>query len=185
MATYILIYVLIAALWLLYFVWFKEYMGDCTRQKLFEVRDELFDYAADGNISFDDEAYLTARTTINGVIRFAHNASLTQLIMMLLCRDKHHEKYEREFSAQFSKAIEKLNVSQAKAIHSAIFKTHTLLFNHFVNTSPLLFVMVKPLLILIDVITAIRIIKDKFLDGFSLWSPIDAQANFIGHSVAI
>jgi hypothetical protein len=49
---------------------------DCFRQKMFSVRDELFDYAADGNISFDDPAYILLRRQMNGMIRFGHRLTL-------------------------------------------------------------------------------------------------------------
>ena len=49
---------------------------DCFRQKMFSVRDELFDYAAAGNISFDDPAYVLLRRQMNGMIRFGHRLTL-------------------------------------------------------------------------------------------------------------
>ncbi len=38
---------------------------DCFRQNMFSVRDELFDYAAAGNISFDNPAYILLRLQMN------------------------------------------------------------------------------------------------------------------------
>jgi hypothetical protein len=46
---------------------------DLFRQQMFAVRDELFDFAADENISFDDPAYILLRGLMNGFIRYAHN----------------------------------------------------------------------------------------------------------------
>lgn len=76
-------------------------MEDYTRQELFTLRDELFDYAADGHISFDDEAYLTTRTMINGVIRFTHSVSLTNWLMMLLCNYSNEKNYASKFTFSF------------------------------------------------------------------------------------
>ena len=39
---------------------------------MFCVRDEMFDYAADGNIGFDDPAYQLLRREMNGLIRYGH-----------------------------------------------------------------------------------------------------------------
>lgn len=180
MASYILIYVLIAALWVLYFVWFKEYMQDYTRQELFKLRDELFDYAADGQIAFDDEAYLTTRTLINGVIRFTHSISLTHWLMMLLCSDANEKHYAKQFSIRFSAAIAKLNPNQQAMIHKTMFKTHSTVFNHFLNTSPLLFVTIKPLF---DLAIVIKVIKKSIIEDFCIWNPIDAQADFVGRKL--
>lgn len=45
---------------------------DSFRQKMFVVRDELFDYAASGKIEFNDPAYRLLRQSMNGHIRYAH-----------------------------------------------------------------------------------------------------------------
>lgn len=65
---------------------FREYRVDRFRQRIFEVRDELFDYAAEGKISFDDPAYGALRGLLNSYIRFAHRLSLTRTVSMLLLR---------------------------------------------------------------------------------------------------
>jgi hypothetical protein len=46
---------------------------DGFRQDMFAVRDEFFDYAAAGNIGFDDPAYRLLRQLMNGYIRYAHH----------------------------------------------------------------------------------------------------------------
>ena len=60
------------------------YRLDSFRQKMFAVRDELFDYAADGNISFDDPAYQLLREQMNAIIRFGHNLTLYRLVITWL-----------------------------------------------------------------------------------------------------
>lgn len=57
---------------------------DWFRDKMFELRDELFDFASDGGISFDHPAYGVLRTTMNGFIRFCHRLSLLQIIVLAL-----------------------------------------------------------------------------------------------------
>jgi hypothetical protein len=49
---------------------------DCFRQSMFTVRDELFDYAAAGNIDFADPAYILLRRQMNGMIRYGHQLTL-------------------------------------------------------------------------------------------------------------
>jgi hypothetical protein len=159
-------------------------MEDYTRQELFKLRDELFDYAADGQISFDDEAYLTTRTMINGVIRFTHSVSLTHWLMMLLCNYSNEKHYASKFAVRFETAIKRLAPSQQEMIRKTMFKTHSTVFNHFLNTSPLLFISIKPLFILVDLVSVIRIFKNRIMEDFRIWEPIDAQANFIGMQTA-
>ena len=54
---------------------------DCFRQKMFLVRDELFDYAADGNIAFDDPAYILLRRQMNAMIRYGHQITLFRALV--------------------------------------------------------------------------------------------------------
>jgi hypothetical protein len=71
----------LASLWLLIFVLRRRYCEDKFRDELFTLRDELFDYAASGNIEFDHHAYTLLRTRMNGIIRYAHRASLMQILV--------------------------------------------------------------------------------------------------------
>jgi hypothetical protein len=67
------------ALWFLYFVCWREHRIDTYRQRLFSVRDSLFDYAATGTVRFDDPAYTTLRDLSNGLIRFGHRLTFTRV----------------------------------------------------------------------------------------------------------
>jgi hypothetical protein len=57
---------------------------DLFRQQMFAIRDELFDFAADGNVSFDDPAYMLLRGLMNGFIRYAHNLTPFRILMSFL-----------------------------------------------------------------------------------------------------
>lgn len=67
------------AFWFLYFFCWREHRIDSFRQRLFGVRDGLFDYAASGAIRFDDPAYVTLRDLSNGLIRFGHRMTFTRI----------------------------------------------------------------------------------------------------------
>lgn len=74
----------VVALWS--FVIFKllpTYRIDSFRQRLFCVRDEMFDFAADGNIAFDDPAYMLLRRQMNGLIRNGHQLTLFRSLMTI------------------------------------------------------------------------------------------------------
>lgn len=60
-----------------------EWRLDSFRQNLFIVRDELFDYAADGNIPFDHPAYLMLRRQMNGLIRHGHHLTVFRSLLTL------------------------------------------------------------------------------------------------------
>lgn len=66
MTTYLVIVIV-----LIYGPW-QRLMVDMARQRLFQLRDEIFDLAADGKISFDDPSYHEVRSAFNAMIRFCH-----------------------------------------------------------------------------------------------------------------
>jgi len=73
---------LVTAMWLLLlFKFITAYRLDAYRQKMFALRDELFDYARDGHISFDDPAYALLRNQMNALIRNGHQITLFRLII--------------------------------------------------------------------------------------------------------
>ncbi|KDN13116.1 hypothetical protein SALWKB12_0923 [Snodgrassella communis] len=55
---------------------YKKVMLEYYRMGIFKLRDELFDYAATGNISFDNESYQLVRTLLNGYLRYAENLDI-------------------------------------------------------------------------------------------------------------
>lgn len=71
-------------LWFLLFFCFRSYRLDFVRDQLFQVRNELFDYAATGAISFDAPAYWMLRQRLNGLLRFAHTMTFVRLVIALL-----------------------------------------------------------------------------------------------------
>ncbi len=66
---------------------YNKYRIDAFRQKLFQLRGELFDWANEGNISFDNSAYITLRERINMFIRFTHHITLIRLILVSIVLD--------------------------------------------------------------------------------------------------
>lgn len=61
----------------------QRLLVDVVRQKLFELRDELFDLARDGKIAFDAEPYILIRTFLNGTIRFADRVSIYRILFLI------------------------------------------------------------------------------------------------------
>ena len=119
----------------------RKYRMDALRQELFVIRDELFDYAAQGNIAFHHPAYGALRSLINSLIRFAHKISFSRIIIFLmygLHKNIPHPLlavYEMEEGA----AKEKL-----KALHSRVAVVLSL---HLICGSPLLWIFLALFLI--------------------------------------
>jgi hypothetical protein len=76
----------LAILWLLIFYCWPGYFLDRVRQELFGLRDELFDAAAKGAVSFGSPAYRTLRDLMNGMIRFAHKMTSVHISLLVLYR---------------------------------------------------------------------------------------------------
>jgi hypothetical protein len=66
------------------FVWWPNQRADLFRQQMFALRDELFDFALDGRIAFDDPAYKLLRSLMNGTIRYAHNLTPYRTLVSIL-----------------------------------------------------------------------------------------------------
>lgn len=73
---------------ILLFWLYQDYCLDAFRQKMFNLRDELFDEAYHGKIGFDDDAYGMLRSAMNGMIRFGHKFNLVQVLFMMIVGNK-------------------------------------------------------------------------------------------------
>ena len=64
------------------FLWLgpvRSYLVNRARDRMFEARDEFFDGACQGLISFDDPNYRAVRESINNSIQFAHAVSSARM----------------------------------------------------------------------------------------------------------
>ena len=68
-------------IWWLVFFLLPEHFVARYRQRIFELRAELFDLAREGRIPFTHPAYSKLRDRMNGQIRFAHQPSLAKLLI--------------------------------------------------------------------------------------------------------
>jgi hypothetical protein len=71
------------ALWIaVYYLW-PDFRNDTFREDIFSVRDEMFLYAAQGNISFEHPAYSILRDRMNGLLRHGHELTLSRMILIV------------------------------------------------------------------------------------------------------
>ena len=71
----------LAGIWAMWHFLWKPQRVDIFRQRLFTLRSELFDLAADGEIAFNAPAYTRLRFLLNGMIQYAHRISLPLLLL--------------------------------------------------------------------------------------------------------
>jgi len=70
-----------ALLWVVYGPW-QMLCTDAARFKLFAYRDELFDMAANGELSFESREYAEIREAINALIRYSHRLTVPRLLFV-------------------------------------------------------------------------------------------------------
>ena len=140
---------------------YRDYCVDSFRQKLFALRDDLFDEAANGNIDFNSAAYGMLRSTINGQIRFAHRISLPHFIFISRALDKHLSEIETDsFTERFDRNLALLDEGQQKLLREYFLAMHLIIIRHLLLGSPLLLVtLVVPVTFMV---AANRAIKQAF-----------------------
>jgi hypothetical protein len=68
-------------LWGLFYISIRTFLLDNLRQRLFAIRDDLFDFAADGGVAFEHPCYRELRNDLNGLILFAHKLTVGRAVI--------------------------------------------------------------------------------------------------------
>jgi hypothetical protein len=99
------------ALWIaVYYLW-PDFRNDVFREDIFSVRDAMFLYAAQGNISFDHPAYTILRDRMNGLLRHGHELTLARMALILTT----HSMVKPHVLIKWEAAVEELpEQTQAK-----------------------------------------------------------------------
>lgn len=87
---------------------------DVFRQRMFVVRDDLFDYARAGNIGFDHPAYRLLRKSMNGFIRYGHRLSFFQLCVTFCRWHFSEEKPVSLWQKQWGESIRSIEDQEVK-----------------------------------------------------------------------
>ncbi len=125
---------------------------DLFRQQMFALRDELFDFAADGKIEFDDPTYSLLRQLMNGFIRYAHNLTLYRTLMSFLkWRCTSHEPL-KGWTVSWEQALNNVPDQETKTKLQEFHSRASMLVVSQLVLSPGLLISVVPLLVLIAVL---------------------------------
>jgi hypothetical protein len=152
-------------LWILLYWFYRDYRVDCLRQRLFEIRDELFDYALEGSVGFNHPAYLQLRTTLNGFIRFAERLDLVSILTLAFAMDAMAKRGEhvKNFDNQWRVAISDLSKEQAAALSVLVQRMHVQVAVHLLLSSPILLLTIIPIVLVV----LLRKMGDNFLRALS------------------
>lgn len=160
---------------LLWFRW-RTYRIDAVRQHLFALRDEVFDYACDGGIAFDHQAYKLLRTKLNGMIRFAHRVSFGRLLMSVAFFHSTRPDFVIRQNEEWKAALDALPLEARKRLLEFDNRMGIVLVQHMVTRSPILLLILGVFVALAVVSAAVTRLWEvitKLVPGMEL---LEAQA---------
>lgn len=136
-------------LWVLYFWLYREYRLDLFRQRMFALRDELFDLADGGTLPFDSKAYGMLRSVINGNIQFGHQLGFLELLFYCAAGRRAKSKYSNasRFEEVWSNACSSLSSDAVKELQMIRMRMHVLVFEQLIFTSFTLMVTMVALVV--------------------------------------
>jgi hypothetical protein len=171
----------LAGLWVLFYWPYREYRRDKLRTELFELRQDLFDLARNGDLEFSHPVYALLRTTINGFIRVGHEFNLVGALVFTSPlgpateeRELYHAKLRR-LTADLPKATQ----AELEAIRERL---NFLIIDHIVFTSLPLLALVVPALAVLSLRLAFDRIKRacSFLLANNFVERMDSAALAVG-----
>ncbi len=119
------------------------------RQSIFAIRDEMFDYAADGGIDFNHPAYGTLRTIMNGYLRFAHRIpDLSFIVFVLLFERKKSKGIHQNFMEKLEGEMRTLDWETKEKMSQYLKRTGVEVLKYMAFTSPLMLLVVIPILLI-------------------------------------
>ena len=124
-------------LWVLFFWLYRDYRLDLFRQRMFSLRDDLFDLADSGELPFNSKAYGMLRSVINGNIQFGHQLGFLELVFFCVAerRPKNNYSSASRFEEVWERACKDLSPETVKKLQHLRTRMHVLVFDQLVFTS--------------------------------------------------
>lgn len=181
----VLLLLSVFGVWWLYFIEYRRYRLDATRQRLFEIRDELFAKAEEGILPVDSKAHLMVRNMLNGMIQFSHRLGFIQLVTILVA-DAHarNNADARRFSQELNEAIRQLPPKGQDVVKKARVQMHVAVIMHITFNSIFLTLVYSLVRLVLKPIMMWRSVS-KWLLGEKKWRAIDAEVEAVGEGRAI
>lgn len=135
----------VAFLWtILFFKFIPDARLDGFRQEMFSTRDEMFDYAADGNIAFDHPAYVMLRHQMNGFIRYGHQLTVFRCLMTVAIHKVYGTPLESSWHLEWQKALDSIESDGVRGTLMAFYqRSMWLAAKRLLFGSPLLWLMLS------------------------------------------
>ncbi len=128
---------------LLYWLWLRrDYETDLFRNRLFAIRNELFDFALSGRIAFHDPAYGSLRSSMNGLIRYAHRFTFWQVLWLLT---KYNRTDAQAATEKWHRSLQSLDLETREAVQRYRITLGLLVLGHLIRTSAIPLLLLGPL----------------------------------------
>jgi hypothetical protein len=121
------------SLWFVVGVLWRSYRVSQLRQNLFNLRAELFDLAAAGDVPFNSPAYMQLRLTLNSLIRFAHRMNFLKFLYTLLMERLVPEQPTVDANEEWFRVIRELPLQTQTALNAIRRQTALLLMGHILR----------------------------------------------------
>jgi hypothetical protein len=140
----------VASVCAFYFVWsvgIRKLLLDSMRERLFELRFEMFRLGMNGELSFDNDAYRSLETLFNGLLRFGHRISFLTWVFSTIeiARAKREDKDYVSVSSQIGLKVSRLNPETQTKIARILNEVHRAAIRYMAFSS-LLFLCIAAVL---------------------------------------
>jgi len=143
-------------LWVVVYYLWTDYRSDSYREDIFSVRDEMFMYAAEGNVPFDHPAYTLLRTRMNGLLRHGHELTITRMLIIIAGSKGLRIDSNHPFS-EWKRSVQELRPDVQKQMKDFNLRVNIFVFQHLVFRSFFRYLLIRPFMYVIK----IRVVMEK------------------------
>ncbi len=134
--------------WLIWYQFWIPYRVEYFRQRLFKLRDELFESAAAGNIEFTHPAYTDLRLTMNALIRYGHRVTIWRIVMSMVSLARSRNSHVVNSYAEWRKQTDRIeNEETRNRIYAFRSEISEIMAAHMVLISPMTIAVVATIAI--------------------------------------
>ena len=114
---------------------YRDYSVDRFRQEMFALRDEVFDFASAGGISFRHPAYGMLRLTMNGFVRWADRLRLMEVVVFRFFSRRDLSESSK-FDADWERALNGLDDTSRRQLNDFRDRMHQVLITYLLFGAP-------------------------------------------------
>ena len=135
----------LAGMWIFFYWGFRDYRLDLCKQRILELRGELFDMAHEGKLAFDDPTYITFRRVLEGGVHLCHRLRLLDILMFhVFTSNPEMHASAKGFDERWVQNAERHDADSRRQLRIIRDQFHNTVVELVAFTSPLLVVTLVP-----------------------------------------